>query len=34
MTIGDGIAVASIAFAICLYRFIELRYSKIGRGHE
>lgn len=31
MTIGDGIAIASICFSICLYRFIDLKYSKIGR---
>jgi hypothetical protein len=29
MTIGDGIAIAAIAFATCLYRFIELKYSQI-----
>ena len=27
MTIGDGLAIAAIAFSICLYRYIELRWS-------
>lgn len=31
MTIGDGIAIAAVCFSICLYRYIELKYSKIGR---
>lgn len=32
MTIGDALAVGFIVFSICLYRYIELRYSKIGRN--
>jgi hypothetical protein len=29
VTIGDALAVAAICFSICLYRYIELKHSKI-----